>query len=37
VKSLAPLPHVANRVVQVSDDERFSAYDLAAIIAPTPR
>ena len=33
VEALAPLPHVANRAVQVADDERFSAYDLAAVIA----
>ena len=33
VGALAPLPHVANRAVQVADDERFSAYDLAAVIA----
>ena len=33
VESIAPLPHVASRVVQVAEDERFSAYDLAAIIA----
>ena len=33
IESIAPLPHVAGRVVQVAEDERFSAYDLAAIIA----
>lgn len=33
VEELAPLPHVANRIIQVADDDRFSAYDLAAVIA----
>ena len=33
VESIAPLPHVATRVIQVGEDERFSAYDLASIIA----
>ena len=33
IESIAPLPHVATRVLQVAEDENFSAYDLAAIIA----
>lgn len=33
VEELAPLPHVASRVIQVTEDDRFSAYDLAAVIA----
>jgi putative nucleotidyltransferase with HDIG domain len=33
VEALAPLPHVATRVIQVTEEDTFSAYDLAAIIA----
>ncbi len=33
VESLAPLPAVASRVMQVVEEDRFSAYDLAAVIA----
>ncbi len=33
VEELAPLPHVATRVIQVTEEDTFSAYDLAAIIA----
>jgi putative nucleotidyltransferase with HDIG domain len=33
VEELAPLPHVASRVIQVTEEDTFSAYDLAAIIA----
>lgn len=33
VEELAPLPQAASRVIGVTEDDRFSAYDLAAIIA----
>ena len=33
VEELAPLPHVASRVISVAEDDRFSAYDLSAIVA----
>ena len=33
VEALAPLPHVASRVIQLAEGNRFSAYDLAAVIA----
>ena len=33
VEALAPLPHVATRVIQATEEDTFSAYDLAAIIA----
>ena len=33
VDAMAPFPAVASRVMQITEDERFSAYDLAAIIA----
>ncbi len=33
VDELTPLPHVSARVIQLAEDERFSAYDLAAVIS----
>ena len=33
VEALASLPHAAHRVIQIAEDEHFSAYDLAAVIA----
>ena len=33
VEALAPLPGVARRVIQITEDDRFSAYDLASVMA----